>query len=100
MHRQKRSIPTLDGWRGLAVIGVILYHGRSGFFGNDSILTRVSSHGGLGVDVFFAVSGFLICELLLQESASVLCCAGQNRCHFAPWCNQRELHRPAEFFAV
>ncbi len=67
MARQKRYIPTLDGWRAFAVIGVILYHGRSGFFHEDSLLTKLSAHGSLGVDLFFAISGFLICGLLLQE---------------------------------
>jgi peptidoglycan/LPS O-acetylase OafA/YrhL len=64
---QKRYLPTLDGWRGLAVIGVILYHGRLEFFNADSDLARLALHGFLGVDLFFAISGFLICGLLLQE---------------------------------
>ncbi len=67
MGRQKRYIPTLDGWRAFAVIGVILYHGRSGFFHEDSALNKLSAHGSLGMDLFFAISGFLICGLLLQE---------------------------------
>jgi peptidoglycan/LPS O-acetylase OafA/YrhL len=66
---QKRHLPTLDGWRGLAVIGVILYHGRSEFF-HDTELASVAVHGLLGVDLFFAISGFLICGLLLQEHHS------------------------------
>jgi peptidoglycan/LPS O-acetylase OafA/YrhL len=67
---QKRNIPTLDGWRGLAVIGVILFHGRSGFFNEGSELAKLSAHGSIGVDLFFAISGFLICGLLLQEYQS------------------------------
>ena len=70
MARQNRIIPTLDGWRGFAVIGVILYHGRSGFFNDDSKLMRLSAHGDLGVNLFFAISGFLICGLLLKEYES------------------------------
>jgi peptidoglycan/LPS O-acetylase OafA/YrhL len=66
---QKRYIPTLDGWRGLSIISVILYHGRVGFFKSDSLLMRLSAHGDIGVDVFFAISGFLICGLLLNEYA-------------------------------
>jgi peptidoglycan/LPS O-acetylase OafA/YrhL len=64
VDQRKRHLPTLDGWRGLAVIGVILFHGR--FFTNYS-LTRLSIHGVSGVAVFFALSGFLICHLLLEE---------------------------------
>lgn len=67
MSRQNRYLPTLDGWRAVAVIGVILYHGRSGLFAKDSLLYRVCAHGLLGVDIFFAISGFLICGLLLKE---------------------------------
>jgi peptidoglycan/LPS O-acetylase OafA/YrhL len=67
VSHQKRHIPTLDGWRAFAVIGVILYHGRSGFFNGDAVLTKLSAHGFLGVDLFFAISGFLICGLLLQQ---------------------------------
>src|SRR5579863_4511460 len=58
---------SLDGWRALSVIGVILYHGRFSFFSDDSYMRRISAHGEMGVDVFFAISGFLICSLLLQE---------------------------------
>jgi peptidoglycan/LPS O-acetylase OafA/YrhL len=68
--RQNRIIPTLDGWRGFAVIGVILFHGRSGFFRDNSEAMKLSAHGYLGVNLFFAISGFLICGLLLKEYES------------------------------
>jgi peptidoglycan/LPS O-acetylase OafA/YrhL len=48
-------IPSLDGLRGLAVAAVLLFHG--GFLPG----------GYLGVDLFFALSGFLITSLLLAE---------------------------------
>jgi peptidoglycan/LPS O-acetylase OafA/YrhL len=67
LSRQNTYLPTLDGWRAVAVVGVILFHGRSGFFAEGSLLYRASAHGILGVDVFFAISGFLICGLLLRE---------------------------------
>ena len=65
----RQNIPTLDGWRAVAVIGVILYHGQSNFF-HGGMLRKISSHGNLGVDIFFAISGFLICGLLLKEHAA------------------------------
>ncbi|MCX6510349.1 MAG: acyltransferase family protein [Actinobacteria bacterium] len=50
-------LPGLDGVRGLAVIGVLLFHG--GF---------VWAKGGfLGVSTFFTLSGFLITNLLVRE---------------------------------
>jgi peptidoglycan/LPS O-acetylase OafA/YrhL len=67
MSREKSYIPTLDGWRGIAVLGVILYHSRERFSESFSLLVRLGAHGYIGVDIFFAISGFLICGLLLRE---------------------------------
>ena len=67
MNHEKRYIPTLDGWRAVAVIGVILFHGQAELLGSPWLLRRLASYGILGVDVFFAISGFLICGLLLRE---------------------------------
>lgn len=59
-------MPTLDGWRALAILAVIFFH--------DSIHTAgvlntrwLHEYGGLGVDVFFAISGVLICSRLMDE---------------------------------
>lgn len=45
----------LDGLRGLAIVGVLLFH------------TDALPGGFLGVDLFFALSGYLITGLLLRE---------------------------------
>ncbi|RSM81944.1 acyltransferase [Kibdelosporangium aridum] len=47
--------PALDGLRGVAILGVLLFH-------SDYL-----SGGFLGVDLFFALSGYLITDLLLRE---------------------------------
>ncbi|MFI5843166.1 acyltransferase family protein [Catenuloplanes sp. NPDC051500] len=51
-------ISSLDGLRGLAVAGVLLFH------------TGHLPGGFLGVDLFFALSGYLITALLLRELAT------------------------------
>ena len=60
-------IPTLDGWRALAITSVICFHGRFVFFPHPSMVRSISEYGYLGVDAFFAISGFLICTLLIRE---------------------------------
>jgi peptidoglycan/LPS O-acetylase OafA/YrhL len=47
----------LDGLRAIAVIAVVAFH----------LLPNAIPGGGLGVDVFFVISGFLITGLLLAE---------------------------------
>lgn len=57
MSTELRYRPEIDGLRALAVVAVILFHaGFAPFRG-----------GFIGVDVFFAISGFLIGSLILQE---------------------------------
>ena len=50
-------VPALDGIRAVAVAAVLLFHAGVGWFGG----------GMLGVDMFFALSGFLITTLLVAE---------------------------------
>ena len=56
-------IPTLDGWRAIAVLGVIVYHGVS----PRAIGYGLAEEGYRGVNIFFGISGFLICSKLLQD---------------------------------
>src|SRR6267154_666947 len=55
-HARLTHQPALDGLRGLAVAGVLLFHGGH------------LAGGFLGVDAFFVLSGFLITSLLLAEA--------------------------------
>ncbi len=69
--KQRSRIPTLDGWRAVAIAAVILSHGIL-LHGAAARPTRaigyIAGHlGGLGVALFFAISGFLITTLLLEE---------------------------------
>jgi peptidoglycan/LPS O-acetylase OafA/YrhL len=52
-----RYRPEIDGLRALAVASVIMFHARVPGFSN----------GFLGVDIFFAISGFLITSVILKE---------------------------------
>jgi len=53
-----QHLAALDGLRGVAILGVLLFH------------TGHLSGGFLGVDLFFALSGYLITDLLLREIAA------------------------------
>lgn len=59
-------LPTLDGWRAVAILSVIFHHDALHSMGPFS--TRwINEYGSVGVDVFFAISGILICSRLLEE---------------------------------
>lgn len=59
-------LPSLDGWRAIAILGVILYHSTLHTAGIFST-AWAWRYGHLGVDVFFAISGLLITSKLLEE---------------------------------
>lgn len=72
VSRPTGYIPTLDGWRAIAILMVLACHARDGLFGPHGLwpspgIDSALVHGVLGVDVFFGISGFLITTRLLTE---------------------------------
>ena len=57
---KQSHFPSLDGFRGISIILVIVYHL------NNSVPYFIFN-GGLGVAIFFVISGFLITTLLFKE---------------------------------
>jgi peptidoglycan/LPS O-acetylase OafA/YrhL len=65
-------LPTLDGWRAVAIGGVILAHSTYALLGPggalaDPALFALTRYGAKGVDLFFGISGFLITARLIEE---------------------------------
>lgn len=68
---QPKHIPALDGLRGIAILLVLLGHfyQKSLFAATPALgllTSRIAGVGALGVDLFFALSGFLITGILLD----------------------------------
>jgi peptidoglycan/LPS O-acetylase OafA/YrhL len=57
-------IPSLDGWRGIAILLVLIDHGR---YALRLTSTPGESTGHHGVTLFFVLSGFLITSRLVRE---------------------------------
>ncbi len=70
VHREKPSgyIPTLDGWRAIAILCVILDHDSERF--PQVLQPALVIAGNRAVELFFTLSGFLICTRLLREEMS------------------------------
>lgn len=63
VEQRSNYIPTLDGWRAIAVIAVIGIHGTP----ENIKWLSFFSYGDHGVNIFFGISGYLICSRLLDE---------------------------------
>src|ERR1700722_2970278 len=59
-------LPTLDGWRTIAIGAVLFDHGTASLFRRSAWYSFLRT-GPNGVSLFFAISGFLICSRLLEE---------------------------------
>ena len=67
-RKSSSYIPTLDGWRAISILLVMSCHDYIHTFGHYS--TRwFFLNAQYGVDIFFAISGLLICSRLLDEEA-------------------------------
>ncbi len=65
---------SLDAWRGIACLLVVIYHSTNAYAASDEFLTRIHEHGGsfadhllvltsklwVGVPLFFVISGYCI----------------------------------------
>src|SRR5579862_6841034 len=68
-------IPTLDGLRGLAILGVILLHADVAHYSAAGSaypgpLDEIVNAGWVGVDLFFVLSGFLITGILWDSKGA------------------------------
>jgi peptidoglycan/LPS O-acetylase OafA/YrhL len=64
-------VPTLDGWRALSIGLVIMHHSQiqSSVPVVGPLLQSIAHLGEVGVELFFAISGLLICSRLLDEES-------------------------------
>jgi peptidoglycan/LPS O-acetylase OafA/YrhL len=71
LHKQNgERIPTLDGWRGVAILMVVFDHWQAGFFyGRRFHNWPWLITGWHGVAIFFVLSGYLITTRLFDEDS-------------------------------
>ncbi len=70
--RDDGYMPTLDGWRAIAIIVVLFAHGSDSIV--DFLGLKIETHsihqlGLFGVQIFFGLSGFLITSRLISDEA-------------------------------
>jgi peptidoglycan/LPS O-acetylase OafA/YrhL len=68
---QSTYLPTLDGWRAISIGLVLMSHSPVSCAVPvlGALLRSLSHFGGVGVEIFFGISGVLICSRLLEEES-------------------------------
>lgn len=68
--RVRGRLPVLDGWRGLAILMVVVHNGGAAMPADGSLVSTLVrsalAMGWVGVSLFFVLSGFLITGILLD----------------------------------
>lgn len=67
VRSEKNYIPTLDGWRGIAILMVCITHLQEGLFRHHNVGFELRYLGMHGVAIFFVLSGYLITSTLLAR---------------------------------
>jgi peptidoglycan/LPS O-acetylase OafA/YrhL len=67
MMLEMKRIPTLDGWRGIAILLVLITHLQAGLWGHVYGGHRWLDLGQHGVTIFFVLSGYIITAKLLDN---------------------------------
>ena len=61
LFQEIKYYPNLDGLRAISIILVMMFHAKSW------VPQLIARNGHHGVSLFFIISGFLICRLLIKE---------------------------------
>jgi peptidoglycan/LPS O-acetylase OafA/YrhL len=95
---QSRNNPWLDLVRSIAILLVLVRHGERALHLEhnepQSFLQTIFMNGWIGVDIFFALSGYLIARHLLWAGI------GSDQFHFARYLAMRALRIVPAYFAV
>jgi peptidoglycan/LPS O-acetylase OafA/YrhL len=70
IEKKTGYLPSLDGWRAVAILGVLMSHDQPWGIGHHTTAPW-KGFGGGGVYLFFAISGLLICTRILEDEAAV-----------------------------
>lgn len=62
MKHKTEALPALTSIRGVAAVGVVLFHLRDSYSGQTNWL-EFFSRGSMGVDLFFVLSGFILAHV-------------------------------------